>query len=794
MKKRQGSYLLRTSRWSVVFLVSAAQCVFAQSQHPVTLLSRTCGPSGEQTQRMYFVPSTNGPEALVTVRDRLVSAGASGVTIFYPRVVVADMPFGVDVHRLLEGLHVDVLPDGAVFSDEQAEIFSPQWVKACYRRFEALSATTETMPIENDALTRRIPESEIWRSVEIQRARAERSGSAQDERLIFQNSEFLAGRVAMQIVLPESNGGTEDWTDAALNQAAQLTVLSILFYEQVFKNVSVEFSFLIFRRSPTGTEPILYSMLADSTWVADVMANRGFPGTPSEYLQAVHEFNNQGRRALGADWVFTVFIVNSANDSDHMFQGARNISYSYLGGPFFAVPYPPGPGGGSDAFMQLVKHEISSIFWALEESVASPTTCDDYSGYLNIQNLNKVKELVGGIPKGCTPQYMPEPCVANINNMMDGYLGPPCDYSMAMLGNIDANRNNVPDVFDAPPVVAFAHAAVETLTTIVDAKIDFTVTARPVTNRNPLQPAELRRNYATQIKDVSITLGGIGPYLATPIDGQADEIQEEYEVSIDNVLPGYTTLEVVSRNSFGATSAKATKRVYYIGLDYFGFGFEQRNEGIGVVWHLRGETFDADLSLYRIEYSNGVSVTDTVIASGLQPIGPVEQGGLLPYYFLDRSVAAGTVYGYYIVGTFELLYKGKMTMFAAKSEEHETIAAFPRVGSIVSAPSPNPFNPVRDVMHISIEVPVSTAAGASLSPAASSAAEGAPEPTGVKVEVFDVTGRFVKTLLNDRVYNRVLTLAWDGTNEKGEVTSTGIYFIKAQAGHQRGCKKVLVLR
>ncbi len=775
-------------------MVTAAQCVFAQSQHPVTLLSRTSGPSGEQTQRMYFVPSTNGPEALVTVRDRLASAGVSGMTIFYPRVVVADMPFGVDVHRLIEGLHVDVLPDGAVFSDEQAEIFSPQWVKACYRRFEALSATTEAMPIENDALTRRIPESEMWRSADIERARAERSGSAQDERLIFQNSEFLAGRVAMQIVLPESNGGTEDWTDTALNQAAQLTVLSVLFYEQVFKNVSVEFSFLIFRRSPTGTEPILYSMLADSTWVADVMANRGFPGTPSDYLQAVHEFNNQGRRTLGTDWVFTVFIVNSANDSDHMFQGARTISYSYLGGPFLAVPYPAGS-EGSDTFMQLMKHEISNIFWALEENVGGQSSCDDYSGYLNVQNLNKVKEINDiGAKVGCTPGYIVEPCLANVQDMLYGYSGPPCDYSMAMLGNIDVNRNNVPDVFDAPPVVTFAHAAVETLTSIVDAKIDFIVTARPVTNRNSQQPAALRRNYATQIKDVSVTLGGIGPYVATPVDGQTDEIQEEYGVSIDNILPGYTTLEVVARNAFGAVSAKATKRVYYIGLDYFGFGFEQRNEGIGVIWHLRGETFDADLSLHRIEYRNGVSVTDTVIASGLQPVGPVEQGGLLPYYFLDRSAAAGTTYGYYVVGTFELLYKGKMTMFAANSEEHETIAAFPRVGSIVSAPSPNPFNPMRDLMHISIEVPVSTAAGASLSPAASSAAEGAPEPTGVKVDVFDVTGRLVKTLLDDRVYNRVLTLAWDGTNEKGEVASTGIYFIKAQAGHQRGCKKVLVLR
>jgi flagellar hook assembly protein FlgD len=64
----------------------------------------------------------------------------------------------------------------------------------------------------------------------------------------------------------------------------------------------------------------------------------------------------------------------------------------------------------------------------------------------------------------------------------------------------------------------------------------------------------------------------------------------------------------------------------------------------------------------------------------------------------------------------------------------------------------------------------------------------------VKVQVFDVTGRFVKTLVNDRVYHRVLTLTWDGTNEKGEVASTGIYFIKAQAGSQQGCKKVLVLR
>jgi hypothetical protein len=745
---------------------------------------------------MYFVSSVNDPKTLVAVRDRLVSAGASGVSIFCPSLVVADMSPEADAHRLIAGLNVAVLPDGAVIADEQAEIFSPAWVKACYQRFQSLPERIQAIPSETSSHPRRIPEAEMRRSADIERARAEREGTAEDERLIFQNTEFMAGRVAMQIVLPESNGGSENWTEAALNQALQLAVLSILYYEQVFKNVNVEFSFLMFKSSPTATEPILYSPLEDSVWVADVMAHRGFPGTPSDYLQAVHAFNNQGRRTLGTDWAFTVFIVNSADDADHVFPppGVKSISFSYLGGPFLVVPFPPGE-WGTDTFMQLVKHEISHIFWALEESLGPQSSCEDYSGYLNIQNLNKVKEISPtGFPRGCTPNYIPEACVANHDDMMSGYMAPPCEYTMAMLGNIDANNNSVPDVFDAPPLITFDHALVETLTSVQDTTINFTATVQAVPNRNPRQPAELRRNYATRIKDVNVTLGGVGPYIITPVDGQTDEFEEEYEVPVNNVLPGYTTLEVVARNAFGAKSLKATKRIFYIGLDYFGFGFDHRNEGIGIKWYLRGESFGADLDLHRIEYNDGVPVTDSVIAAGLQPIGPMQKGGLLPYYFLDRAAIAGTTYGYYAVGKFELLYQGVMTSFGANSEEHVTVAAYPRVGSIISAPSPNPFNPGRGVMHISIEVPVSTTGGASLSPAASGADDGVPEPTGVKVQVFDVAGRFVRTLLDDRVYDRVLTLTWDGTSAKGDLASTGIYFIKVKAGGQLGYKKVLVLR
>jgi flagellar hook assembly protein FlgD len=144
-----------------------------------------------------------------------------------------------------------------------------------------------------------------------------------------------------------------------------------------------------------------------------------------------------------------------------------------------------------------------------------------------------------------------------------------------------------------------------------------------------------------------------------------------------------------------------------------------------------------------------------------------------------------------------MYYRGTLTTFTTDSDTFRTIAAFPRKGGILSEPSPNPFRPSVDgQMWISVSVP---GAAGILTPQGndgpqSAAANDAPAPVGVTIKVYDVLGRLVKDLYNDRVYVTVVSQPWNGTSQRGDPVPSGMYFIKAKAGSSTGTKKVLVIR
>jgi hypothetical protein len=399
-----------------------------------------------------------------------------------------------------------------------------------------------------------------------------------------------------------------------------------------------------------------------------------------------------------------------------------------------------------------------------------------------------------GQPSSCLGT--PVPCLANKVNMLEqGYGGPPCRYTLGQMGGSDEYpMDGVPDVFGLAPVIDFGTTAVETLTSQATT-VFFTATSQAVQNRNSQQLPQLRRDYAAPINDANYTFNGIGPISIRALDGKFDGAYEEFVVAIPVLLPGYSDLEVSVRTSFGA-QARDAKQIFFLGLDYYGFKFVHGNDGVGLAWSMRGATFDADFDLHRIDHDAGN--VDAVVATGLQPIGPVREGGLTPYYHYDDTVSPGLEYSYYLHGTFEVEYRGKLTSFTTDSDTFTTIAAFPREEGILSSPSPNPFFPSRDYkMWISVTIPNATGIASAQSVSGGPqlvTAQGDLDPVAVTIRVYDVLGRLVKNLYEDRVYVAVVNKFWDGTNQKGEMVPTGMYFFKAKAGTTIGTQKVLVIR
>ncbi len=69
-------------------------------------------------------------------------------------------------------------------------------------------------------------------------------------------------------------------------------------------------------------------------------------------------------------------------------------------------------------------------------------------------------------------------------------------------------------------------------------------------------------------------------------------------------------------------------------------------------------------------------------------------------------------------------------------------------------------------------------------------------PQGVHVNfvIYNVTGQKVKTLVNDYMSAGTHTITWDGTNENGNVVSSGIYFYKVVAGNIVTTKKMILMK
>lgn len=89
----------------------------------------------------------------------------------------------------------------------------------------------------------------------------------------------------------------------------------------------------------------------------------------------------------------------------------------------------------------------------------------------------------------------------------------------------------------------------------------------------------------------------------------------------------------------------------------------------------------------------------------------------------------------------------------------------------LSAPAPNPFNP-----YTTIEFGVKNAGAVSLS-------------------IFDITGRRIKTFYNYAVLSPGrYTEIWDGVCDHGLRVSSGVYFIKYEAGEFRETRKLILLK
>lgn len=69
-----------------------------------------------------------------------------------------------------------------------------------------------------------------------------------------------------------------------------------------------------------------------------------------------------------------------------------------------------------------------------------------------------------------------------------------------------------------------------------------------------------------------------------------------------------------------------------------------------------------------------------------------------------------------------------------------------------------------------------------------------PQASSVKLHVFDVQGRLVRTLVSGPVEAGAHTVTWNGRNDQEREVSAGVYFYRLEAGEKSATRKMILLR
>ena len=113
--------------------------------------------------------------------------------------------------------------------------------------------------------------------------------------------------------------------------------------------------------------------------------------------------------------------------------------------------------------------------------------------------------------------------------------------------------------------------------------------------------------------------------------------------------------------------------------------------------------------------------------------------------------------------------------YSGNTELHEPVSATPMKKAVPSefCLYPNYSNPFNPVTTISYDL---------------------PEEGYIELTVYNMRGEKVTTLMKGNQEAGSYRMNWDGTNQKGEIVSSGIYFLRIASGSYCKTSKMVFIR
>ncbi len=723
-------------------------------------------------------------------REIAVRGGARGLLLLPPKAIFGRFPEGMGSGDFA-GLSV-------TFAESAREV-APDEAGETYRAISGLfneshflreTLTYDPGPIDHGPLI--VPYEEISDDLKGRIPRMTGSSMEIVDRGIQQNSEFMMGTVTINVVLPETfQGGSETWQNEEIENMLRDLLLGLSQYQQHAH--WVDLAFLVnmpdeFKRVVVQSEPIENDMNTDAIWIMQALESLGYGGSGyHSVLETAHLFNNDERSKWNTDWVFTAFVADASENECWQGPQGNYSAYAYLGGPYIVIPYPACGYGTGIGFSKVFIHEMSHIFWALDEYEEARSLCSERSGYLNVRNGNSFFNDCGeGMACIMDRGLQPEPL-------------PICMYTLGQVGLADDNGNSIPDLYELAPYIAIQSKGTTdtTFTGVFDVKLNIINDA--VENRNPVQENSglPMIDYAPPIKRGWwwINNGLAEDFSSVTIPGNLSHVQV-WMIEREGLTPGENEVHFVVENVAGLRG-EISHTIYFIGVRYFSNSVTPGDGCFDIEWLTGDELFGADFEITRKDLTVGTPFEFVAQIDGDDYDSWSEESRKKHFQYTDHDIVSGREYIYRISASFEFPPGDpNARVLQYTTRDMYEIARIPvPSGKIISNVLPNPTNNGR--ISFTIDVP-ETVINPSGSKAASAPKQpGAPlwnERTQVDIKIYNVRGQKVRDLYSRLLYAEKYTKTWDGLDDRGKPVSPGVYFLRVSAGETTEVKKVVVLR
>jgi hypothetical protein len=359
-----------------------------------------------------------------------------------------------------------------------------------------------------------------------------------------QTSEFLYGSVQVDVFLPESNGGTENWTTTMRDNVVAEVTAGVTWWASAATQggrPSANLSFNLTFHTPfnepsivaTNYEPIANNHPTSSSllWIGDILSHLGY----SASISGARAYVNAQRVAAGRDWAFAIFVANSLNDSDGLFADGY-FAYAYLNGPYMVLTY-DNDGWGISRMEMVTAHEMGHIFGALDEYAESGCTTTETSGYLNVANTNceNGTPTEHSIMRGSSSQLIAYPNYQASTPVR------------GMIGWRDSDSDGLYDVVDTSVQLSASRTSGGT----AGQPATYSGTATDIPWDSPTHTD----TSLNEIVLVQFRVDGGAWSNATAGDGAFDEYSESFSVTTAALGGGTHTIEIQACNSVGNCSS-----------------------------------------------------------------------------------------------------------------------------------------------------------------------------------------------------------------------------------------------